>query len=50
MVIKSLRNTHQIEAAVTQDRKLSQEEFEAEKKRHLNILLEWCEKLPDTND
>lgn len=32
------------------DRKLSQEEFEAEKKRHLNILLEWCEKLPDLND
>lgn len=32
------------------NKKLSQEDFEAEKKKHLDILLEWCEKLPDLSN
>ena len=31
------------------DKNISREDFEAEKKKHLDILLEWCKSLPDNN-
>lgn len=32
------------------DKKMSMEDFEKEKQKHLDILLEWCRNLPELND
>ena len=50
---KHVKSYNQIEHWYGKDskarKKMAQEEFEAEKKRHLDILLGWCKSLPEYN-